>query len=72
MPEGNFTKPTVEQTAWVISCLIKNAKEHGSFRYLIYDTMGYGTEAYTPLYLAGGMAINNILYDYIEEGKKVQ
>lgn len=53
-------KPTVEQTAWVFHKLIENAGE-GSFRYLIYDRMGYESKDYQLLYEAGGMGINNAL-----------
>ena len=51
-------KPTVEQVAWVFRKIIENANR-GTFRYLIYDLMGFDESAYEPLYLAGGMAINN-------------
>ena len=51
--------PTIEQTAWVMRQQMKSAKDGGSFRYLIYECMGYGPEAYEPLYRAGGMWINN-------------
>lgn len=52
-------KPTIEQTAWMIDKIAQCIQEGGSFRYLIYDLMGYGTEAYQPLYLAGGMYLTN-------------
>lgn len=52
-------KPTIEQVAFVFKSIVDNVKEGGTFRYLIYDRLGFGTEAYTPLYLAGGMYINN-------------
>jgi hypothetical protein len=57
-------KPTIEQVAWVFEKLIKDI---GTFRYLIYDKMGFKATAYRPLYEAGGMAINNALVEiYIE------
>ena len=56
-------KPTIEQVAWVFEKIIKNAKENGSFRYLIYDQMGFGFDAYVPLYTAGAMAVNNAMLE---------
>lgn len=45
--------------AWVIKHIVDHAKEGGSYRYLIYDRLGFGTDAYVPLYEAGGMEISN-------------
>ena len=61
-----FKKPTIEQVAWVFHKINENAG-NGSFRYLIYDRMGFGPEAYIPLYEAGGMKINNAFYKDIDE-----
>ena len=49
----------IEITAQVIKAIVDNAREGGSFRYLIYDRLGFGPEAYVPLYEAGGMTITN-------------
>ena len=57
----NQTK--LDITAWVISKIDDHGNEPGSFRYLIYDRLGFGPEAYVPLYEAGGMNITNEL-DY--------
>lgn len=46
-------------TAWVFENLVEHAKSPGSFRYLIYDRMGFRHDAYIPLYEAGGMTITN-------------
>jgi hypothetical protein len=46
-------------TAWVMEKIVEHAREGGSFRVLIYDRLGFGTDAYVPLYLAGGMEISN-------------
>ena len=46
-------------TAWVFKAICDHAKERGTFRYLIYDRLGFGHDAYMPLYLAGGMEISN-------------
>ena len=47
----------------VASHLISKVVEVGShgcsFRYFIYDMLGFGPEAYVPLYIAGGMEITN-------------
>lgn len=62
-------RPPLEHTAWVFEKICDHLFEGGTFRYLIYDRMGYGPEAYTPLYRAGGIAISNAfseLKDYYE------
>lgn len=53
----NETKLAV--TAWVFTNIVRHAMEGGSFRYLIYDRLGFGPEAYVSLYDAGGMEISN-------------
>jgi hypothetical protein len=53
----NETKLAV--TAWVFTNIVRHAMEGGSYRYLIYDRLGFGPEAYVPLYDAGGMEISN-------------
>lgn len=49
--------------AWVISKIDEHGAEPGSFRNLIYGRLGFGPDAYVPLYEAGGMNITNEL-DY--------
>lgn len=44
---------------WVMQNIVAHAKEGGSFRFLIYERMGFGPDAYVPLYNAGGMTISN-------------
>ena len=46
-------------TAWVFQKIVEHGDNPGSFRYLIYDRMGFGPDAYIPLYEAGGMTISN-------------
>ena len=58
-----MSKPTIEQVAWIFRCMAEQLEEGGSFRYLIYDRMGYGTEAYATLYNAGGMEVTNALHE---------
>lgn len=53
----NETKLAV--TAWVFRNIVEHAMQGGSYRYLIYDRLGFGPEAYVPLYDAGGMEISN-------------
>ena len=53
----NETKLAV--TAWVFRNIVDHAMQGGSYRYLIYERLGFGTEAYVPLYDAGGMEISN-------------
>jgi hypothetical protein len=53
--------------AWVISKIDEHGNDPGSFRYLIYNLLGFGPDAYVPLYEAGGMNITNEL-DYSTVG----
>ena len=45
-------------TKWVMKHIVDHAKEGGSYRYLIYDRLGFGPEAYAPL-CSDGMTIRN-------------
>jgi len=62
---GEIEKPSLEQVAWVFE-MISNPPT-GSFRYLIYDKLGFGYEAYVPLYESGGMDITNAIFDATEK-----
>lgn len=44
---------------YVIQKIAEHGQNPGTFRYLIYDRLGFGTDAYVPLYMAGGMEITN-------------
>lgn len=46
-------------TQWAIKHIVDHAREGGSYRYLIYTRLGFGMDAYVPLYEAGGMTITN-------------
>lgn len=47
-------------TAWVIKNIVEHAEAGGgSFRSLIYGKLGFKSDAYVPLYEAGGMTISN-------------
>jgi len=49
-------------TAYVLSKIAQLiGQEGGSFRLLIYDLLGFGPDAYAPLYLAGGMSVTNFI-----------
>jgi len=59
------SKPTLNQIAWVLSHL-NNAMDCGaSYRYLIYDLMGFNVEsgAYCALY-PEGMNLTNLFCEY--------
>ena len=45
-------------TQWVFKHIVEHAQEGGSFRYLIYNRLGFGMEAYVPL-CGDGMTISN-------------
>ena len=45
--------------AWCIRAICEHAREGGSYRTLIYERLGFGPEAYAPLYRAGGLDISN-------------
>lgn len=46
-------------TVTVFKAICQHAKRRGTFRYLIYDRLGFDTDAYAVLYSAGGMNISN-------------
>jgi hypothetical protein len=46
-------------TAWVFRNLVKHATEGGTYRYLIYERLGFDPDAYLILMDAGGMTISN-------------
>ena len=63
-------KPSIEQVAWVFKHLDDHLREGGSYRYLIYERMGFGLEAYVPLYEHGGMNLSNAFFDVRELEKE--
>lgn len=68
--ETEIDKPSIEQVAWVFKHLKDHLTQGGSFRYLIYDRLGFGPESYLPLYEHGGMAISNAFHDIREYEEK--
>jgi hypothetical protein len=53
---SNYHKLAVTQ--WVFKHIVEHAREGGSYRYLIYDRLGFGMEAYVPL-CDDGLTISN-------------
>lgn len=45
-------------TQWVMKHIVDHAREGGSYRYLIYERLGFGTDAYAPL-CDDGLTISN-------------
>lgn len=45
-------------TQWVMKHLVEHAKEGGTYRYLIYQRLGFGPDAYVPL-CKDGLTISN-------------
>ena len=45
-------------TRWVMKHIVEHAREGGSYRYLIYERLGFGPEAYAPL-CRDGLTISN-------------
>ena len=45
-------------TKWVMKHIVEHAREGGSYRYLIYDRLGFDLDAYAPL-CSDGLTISN-------------
>ena len=60
----------LELTAYVFRQLKDHMNEGGTYRYLIYDRLGFGPEAYTALYVNGGMDLSNAFCGVREEKNK--
>jgi hypothetical protein len=45
-------------TKWVMKHIVEHAKEGGSYRYLIYERLGFDVDAYVPL-CDDGLTISN-------------
>ena len=57
--EGLTYEQKLGATAHIFEKLCEHARSSGSFRYLIYDRLGFDLDAYSVLYGAGGMTISN-------------
>lgn len=66
----------ISRTAEVFKAIIRNARNGGSYRSLIYDELGFGPEAYCELYEAGGMTITNefslVDHESIHRAKEIE
>jgi hypothetical protein len=58
--------------AWVFQHLHEHLVEGGSFKTLIYKRLGYSSDAYEPLYMAGGFAVSSALSDYQRIGMRYE
>lgn len=57
-PEVDY-QSRLKITEEVFRAVVDHASGGGSYRGLIYGRLGFQTDAYSPLYLAGGMTISN-------------
>lgn len=46
--------------------------DKGTYRYVLYNTFGFGPEAYASAQMAGYLAIHNAIYDSEHEGKTLE
>jgi len=62
-------RPSIDQVAWVFEKISSGIGRSRSFRYLIYDVMGFSPKdgAYAELYNAGGQEITNALVEHAFE-----
>lgn len=52
---------------YIFRKITEHAKEGGSYRYLIYERLGFGPDAYAVLQFAGALDVSN---DYVIGGCK--
>lgn len=57
-PEVDY-QSRLKVTEEIFRAVVDHASDGGSYRGLIYGRLGFQTDAYSPLYLAGGMTISN-------------
>lgn len=58
LANGCDPKLKLAVTKWVMKHIVNHANDPGSYRYLIYERLGFGPEAYVPL-CADGLTISN-------------
>mgnify|MGYP000892711697 FL=1 len=51
-------------TYFIFDQISEHMKNNGTYRYLIYDRLGFNMDAYGVLMEAGGLAISNMCFDY--------
>lgn len=56
--DGN--RPTIEQAGFIIRHVLDHLHEGGTYRYLIYNRLGYNMDSYVPLMAAGGLELSNL------------
>jgi len=49
---------------------LMDEKREASFRYLIYEVMGFKPENYSDLYYTGLMSFKDMFYEYRQDAKK--
>ena len=54
----------IAATAFVLRHVSASLSHPGSFRYLIYDCIGLGHNAYGDVYLNGGMNVTNFIFEH--------
>ena len=63
---------TLEGVAWVVGKLHEHMHSTGTYRFLIYERMGFWNEAYVTLMQAGLMDLHNHLADFKPHGYMAQ
>jgi hypothetical protein len=63
---------TLEGVAWVVGKLHDHMHRQGTYRFLIYERMGFAPEAYCALMEAGLMELHNHLADFKPHGYELQ
>lgn len=51
-------------TYFIFDQISEHMENNGTYRYLIYDRLGFNMDAYGVLMEAGGLAISNMCFDY--------
>ena len=51
-------------TYFIFDQISEHMKNNGTYRYLIYDRLGFNMDAYGVLMEAGGLAISIMCFDY--------
>lgn len=58
-------------TGYIFSKIREHIKNPGSYRYLIYERLGFNTNAYACLYMCGGMDISNGCHTINDEYRRL-
>ena len=54
----------IASTMIIFEAIRDHIKQGGTYRYLIYDRLGFDLDAYVPLYSSGGLTISNFINTY--------